>query len=165
MQNKFLCGRQITAAILDKNERTIRRWCDDGVLTVACSSEKGRTMFDIDAVLALCGDLKDADEEMVDLILEADQGGAEAQNDLGIVLLQAGRQAGALALFTMAADQDHPDAMHFLYQCHQRGMGTDVNNTLAMMWLSKAAAHGHKIAQAQLNGMLNAAEQALKNQT
>jgi TPR repeat protein len=165
MPNELTCQRQIASALLEKNERTIHRWCKDGILTVVGLNKQGTPMFDIDAVLALCGDLKDADEEMAELILEADQGSAEAQNDLGIVLLQAGRQAGALALFTMAANQDHPDAMHFLFQCHQRGMGTDVNNALAMMWLSKAAAHGHKIAQAQLDGILNAAEQVLQNQT
>uniref|UniRef100_E6QX15 Putative Sel1-like n=1 Tax=mine drainage metagenome TaxID=410659 RepID=E6QX15_9ZZZZ len=161
MPNELTCQRQIASALLEKNERTIHRWCKDGILTVAGCNKQGTPMFDIDAILALCGDLKSTDEEIVDLIVAADTGSAEAQNDLGIVLLQAGRQAGALTLFTMAADQDYPDAMHFLYQCHQSGLGTEVNNTLAMMWLSKAAAHGHKIAQVQLDAIQKLVEQAL----
>ncbi len=161
MPNNLLCGRQMAATLLDKNERTLRRWCTDGVLSVACMDAQGRTMFDIDAILALCGELKAADDEMCELISAADQGNAEAQNDLGTVLLQAGMQASAFSLFNMAADQNYPDAMHFLYQCHQSGTGTEANDALAMMWLSKAAAHGHNIAQRQLTGIQELAEQAL----
>ncbi len=163
MPNKPLCSRQMAATLLDKNERTLRRWCTDGVLAVACMDAQGRTMFEIDAILALCGELKAADDDMCELISAADQGNAEAQNDLGTILLKAGRQTSALTLFKMAADQDYPDAMHFLYQCHQSGMGTEANDALAMMWLSKAAAHGHKIAQLQLTGVQALAEQALQN--
>ena len=163
MAKNILCGRQMAAVLLNKNDRTLRRWCSDGILTVACMDAQGRTMFDIDAILALCGEIKSADDETCELISAADQGNAEAQNDLGTLLLQAGMQVSAFSLFKMAADQDYPDAMHFLYQCHQRGMGTEANDALAMMWLSKAAAHGHNIAQLQLTSIQKLAEQALQN--
>ena len=162
MPNKLLCGRQMAATLLDKNERTLRRWCTDGVLSVACMDAQGRTMFEIDTILSLCEELKAADDEMCELISAADQGDAEAQNDLGTILLKVGRQSSAFSLFKMAADQDYPDAMHLLYQCHQQGMGTAANDALAMMWLSKAAAHGHNIAQRQLTGIQALAEQALR---
>jgi hypothetical protein len=152
----------MAAALLEKNERTLRRWCTDGVLAVACTDAQGKTMFEIDTILALCEELKVADDEMYELISAADHGSAEAQNDLATLLLKAGKQASALSLFNMAADQDYPDAMHFLYQCHQQGMGTAANDALAMMWLSKAASHGHKIAHLQLRGIQELAEQALQ---
>ena len=40
-------------------------------------------------------------------------------------------------------------------------MGTEANDALAMMWLSKAAARGHKIARLQLDAIQKLAEQAL----
>lgn len=160
MPNALLCGRQMAAIVLDKNERTLRRWCEDGVLAVTSIDARGRTMFDIEAILGLCGDLRHADTGLAELILAADGGSAEAQNDLGIVLLQAGQQLSALSLFKLAAGQDYPDAMHFLYRCHQSGTGTHRNEALAMMWLSKAVVYGHPLAQAQLTAMHNLAEQA-----
>lgn len=162
MPDKPLCQRQIASALLEKNERTVHRWCKDGILTAMDVNKHGTPLFDIDAVLALCGNLASANAQLVDLIVAADQGSAVAQNDLGIVLLQSGRKTGALTLFSMAAAQAYPDAMHFLYRCHREGLGTDADDTIALMWLSKAAVQGHKIARMQLDAMRTLSEQALR---
>lgn len=150
MTEQLLCGRRMAALILEKNERTVRRWCDDGTLTCANPDTRNRTMVHIADVLKKSGELKFADDELAQLIANADQGSAEAQNDLGITLLKEERPSGAFALFQDAAAQDYPDAMHWLYHCYSKGIGTERNESLAMMWLNKAAAHGHKISKLQV---------------
>jgi heme oxygenase len=165
MPKQLLCGRRIAALILEKNERTLQRWCDDGILKSAGSAARNRTMINVEDVLDLCGELRHADHELAELISEADQDSAEALNDLGIILLKEGRQLGAFSLFNASAALDYLDAMHWLYQCHQNGVGTEQNENLAMMWLNKAAALGHKMAIAQVNAMRSLTTKGLQNQS
>ena len=153
MTKQLICGRKIAALVLSKNERTIRRLCDDGTLPIVSFVDRNSrkmAMVNIADVLAIWGERKIAEPELAELIADADQGIAEAQNDLAITLLQEERPSGAFALFKAAADQGYPDAMHWLYQCYQNGIGIERDESLAMMWLHKAADHGHKIATLQV---------------
>jgi hypothetical protein len=153
MTKQLLCGRRIAALFLGKNERTVQRWCNDGVLAIAGFDARNRVMISIADVLAIFGERKFVDHELAELISEADKNSAEAQNDLGITLLQEERPSGAFALFKAAAEQDYPDAMHWLYHCYQNGIGIERDEIQAMMWLNNAAAHGHKIARLQANAI------------
>ncbi len=44
--------------------------------------------------------------------------------------------------------------MHWLGMLHAAGLGKGDGNALALMWIAKAAAHGHVIAQQQLAALM-----------
>lgn len=118
----------------------------------------------------------DLTEEDVQMLVRADQGDAAAQADVGALfalaaLDEAQAQAGsrpaplargagtqvvpALHFLTQAAQQGQADAMHWLGLLHAAGLGEPGDdNALALMWIAKAAAHGHVIAAQQLAGLL-----------
>ena len=153
MTKQLICGRRMAALVLGKNERTIRRLCDDGALPVVGFVDRNSrkmAMVKVTDVLAILGERKIVEPELAELIADADQGKAEAQNDLAITLLQEERSSAAFTLFNAAAEQDYPDAMHWLYQCYQNGIGIARDEKQAMMWLNKAADYGHKIAKLQV---------------
>lgn len=154
------CSRHIAALVLGKSERTLKRWCDEGVLQSRAEAS-GRAMVCLSGVLSRLG--RAPDPELAELILEADHGNAAAQNDLGMLLLKEGISNGAFALFQQAAQQNDPDAMHWLYRCYQQGLGVERNENLAMMWLHKAAAHGHAIAKAQADALRDLAVRQLQS--
>lgn len=54
-----------------------------------------------------------------------------------------------------AADQQQEDAMHWLAQVYATGYGGESSANLSVMWLAKAAAKGHVIANAQMNEMMS----------
>ena len=94
------------------------------------------------------------DAEELAMVLDADAGDAEAQNDLGQIFLHADKYKAALYWLRQAADKDNADAMHWLAHCYFNGKGVPQDNNLGTMWLAKAAAHGHVIAQAQMHGLI-----------
>jgi TPR repeat protein len=87
------------------------------------------------------------------LIQDADAGNAEAQNDLALLFLANNKPRAAIYWLELAAKQDYPEAMHWLGRCHIDGNGVLQDENLGMMWLAKAAAHGHAISQAQVQAM------------
>lgn len=95
-------------------------------------------------------------DEGRELLLDADQGNANAQNELGIVCLEQEKPQIALHWFGLAAEQGCADAMHYLSKLYLGDFeysgeaGIVQNRSQAFVWLSKAALHGHLIAQAQL---------------
>ena len=93
--------------------------------------------------------------EELAMVLDADAGDAEAQNDLGQIFLHAEKYKAALYWLQQAADKDNADAMHWLGHCYFNGKGVPQDNNLGTMWLAKAAAHGHMIAQAQMHGLID----------
>lgn len=155
------CSRRIAALVLGKNERTLKRWCDDGELEIGAGDASGRAMVSLHAVLSRFGHA--ADPDLPELILEADRGDAAAQNDLGMLLLQEGHSGSAFELFQESAQQDYPEAMHWLYQCYMKGLGVERDENLAMMWLHQAAAHGHAIAKAQADALRDLAVRQLQS--
>ena len=121
---------------------------------------------------ALALDLSDED---VQILVRADQGDATAQADMGALfalaaLDEAKAQAGsgpasvprgggghivpALHFLTQAAQQGEADAMHWLGLLHAAGLCEGDGDAMALMWIAKAAAHGHVIAQRQLAGLM-----------
>ncbi len=89
------------------------------------------------------------------LIHDADMGNAEAQNDLALLFLANNKPRAAIYWLELATKQEYPDAMHWLGRCHIDGNGVLQDQNLGMMWVAKAAAHGHAISQAQMQAMLN----------
>ena len=142
-------------------------------LAQVASDERARTQTeaeagDVDAAFMLgrmyrdgVGGPEDQAEARVWLKKAADAGHAEAETDLGLALLQEGKAVAAVAFFQRAARQDHPEAMHWLYRCYREGLGIERDENLAMMWLHKAAAQGHVIAQAQTSALRDLAVQQL----
>jgi TPR repeat protein len=135
------------------SESTFRRRISDGALTRHIEpGPSGRAMVDLDAIKNYtCIPLEDEDSA---LIKDADTGNAEAQNDLALLFLANSKLRAAIYWLELAAKQDYPDAMHWLGRCHIDGNGVLQDENLGMMWLAKAAAHGHAISQAQMQSML-----------
>ena len=161
-----------TAAILTgRSMRTWQRRIEEGLVPRLGDGRGALVPFS--AVRpALAVDLSDEDVQM---LVRADQGDAAAQADVGALfalaaLDEAQAQAGsrpaplargagghvvpALHFLTQAAQQGQADAMHWLGLLHAGGLCEGDGDALALMWIAKAAAHGHVIAQRQLAGLL-----------
>lgn len=130
-------------------KRTLWRWLGSGVIEHRGMDQRGRTMLAYaDIKPKLC--LSFAEDEDIELLVEADQGCRDAQNDLGILCLEQERADIALHWFNLAAEQGHADAMHFLSNMYQSGDGVERSDTTALLWRVKAAEAGHAIAIAQM---------------
>ncbi len=97
------------------------------------------------------------DSDDVALLEMADAGDAAAQNDLALIFLSHGKHRGAIYWLELAAKQGYTDAMHWLGRCHIDGTGFAKNDNMGIMWLAKAAAHGHVISQQQMQGFHSSA--------
>ena len=163
-----------TAAVLTgRSVRTWQRRIEEG-LVPRLGDERGRALVAWDAVrpaLALR-----LDEAEVELLVRADQGDARAQAEVGALFalaalrdakaaapsnLGGGSAMPALHFLTRAAEQGEADAMHWLGLLHAAGLGESGDgDALALMWVARAAAHGHAIAARKLAGLLPAAAAA-----
>lgn len=83
-------------------------------------------------------------------VVAADAGDPEAQNDVAMLFLAAGRPKAAIYWLELSAEQGYADAMHHLGRCHLEGSGVPRDENLAIMWIAKAASNGHAIAREQL---------------
>ncbi|MBK1720541.1 hypothetical protein CKO27_23515 [Thiocystis violacea] len=84
------------------------------------------------------------------LVLAADGDDPEAQCDLGLWLLEAGRAGAARDWFSHAARAGYVDAMCYLGRDLLAGQGGARDESAGMLWLSQAAARGSVLAQALL---------------
>lgn len=91
-----------------------------------------------------------------DLPSRAAMGNAEAQNDLATICMQQNQGSSAMYWFEQAAEQGYAESMHWLGRCHLEGRFVEENANLGIMWIAKAAAHGHVISQAQIKAMIAA---------
>jgi hypothetical protein len=134
------------------SESTFKRRIADGSLERKFETgPSGRAMVSFNAITPhICIPLENDD---VLLIQAADGGNAEAQNDLALLFLTNGKPKSALYWFELAAKQDNPHAMHWLGRCHIEGNGVLRDENRGMMWLAKAASHGHAISRAQMQAM------------
>lgn len=137
------------ANLLELNERTLRRRIADGLLP-RLSEEAGtnRTMLPFDAIQNQIVIPLEADD--LDLIGEADAGVAEAQNDLALLFLLHAKPQSAIYWLELAIKQDYADSMHWLARCYLEGNGVAKDENMGLMWLAKAASHGHTISQQQM---------------
>ena len=101
--------------------------------------------------------------EDLDVLGRADSGDADAQNDIGQLFSNAGKAKVAFFWLDQAVRQGHADAMQWLGRCYIGGEGVEQDSNIGFMWIAKAAAHGHVIAQAQMRDSLRAAPTTHRN--
>jgi TPR repeat protein len=131
------------------SERTFWRKFSDG--TMARSTGSGKAMLSFASIEAhLCMPLTLED---IAVLERADAGDAEAQNDLALLFLANNKPKGAIYWLEAAIKQDHAGAMYTFGRCHIEGCGMPANEDLGIMWIARAAAHQHLIAQAQMQAM------------
>src|SRR5690606_35688324 len=125
-----------------RSERTLWRWIADGTLSRA-DNQAGRekTMIHLHSVEPYFS--LPLHSEDFDLLVEADAGNPEAQNDLALLFLANAKPEGGIYWLNLAAAQGHADAMHWLGRCYIEGNGLLKDENLGIMWLAKAAAQGH----------------------
>lgn len=134
------------------SERTFwRRFADGSVKRELEASGNGKSMLYLDSIRPHMT-IPLAPEDLL-LVQQADRGDPAAQNDLALIFLAGGKTRGAIYWLELAARQDYADAMHWLARCYLDGNGVAADDHLGLMWLSKAAAHGHRISQGQLQVM------------
>ena len=137
--------------LTERSERTLWRLISDG--SVSRELANGKAMVDLVSLRPyLCLPINDEDDDLA-MIHEADQGDAAAQTDLALLLLANGKQKGAIYWLELATKQDYPDAMNWLGRCYIEGNGVTKDVNTGLIWIAKAAAQGHVISKAQLDGM------------
>lgn len=67
-----------------------------------------------------------------------------------MLFLEHERADIAAQWFLLAAQQQHADAMHYLSELYQQGLGVERCENTAMLWRAKAASQKHLIADAQM---------------
>lgn len=142
---------EVAASVTQLSKRTLWRRLSEGQITRQANDEEGRTMITFeDLVPELCIPMGQEDQ---DLVIEAAAGDTGAQTDLALLFLDAGKPGVGQFWLTLAADQGHPDAMHYLSKLYIQGNGIPKNDSLGLMWLAKAASLGHLIAGEQITAL------------
>lgn len=143
---------QATTTLTEWSERTIRRRVADGSLKCAADNEAHyKTMICFDSIKHdICIALNPDD---IELIKSADSGDAKAQNDLALLFLEHNKLKSAVYWLELAAKQQFTDAMHLLGCCYLEGNGLAKDDSLAIMWIAKAASLGHPIALEQIQSI------------
>ncbi len=129
-----------------------------GALVKGEKDERGRATLALSGVLGLIRESTGVafSVEDVQVLLRADAGDADAQADIGALLVMAGAREAALHWLNEAARQGSAEAMQWLGTVCAAA-GDERGNNEAIMWVAKAAALGHPIAQRQMDGLLGAA--------
>lgn len=134
------------------SKRTLWRRLTDGVIARMANDARGRAMLAVEDLLPLLR--VPIEPEGCELLIRADRGDVHAQNDLALLFLEADQPAIALHWLSVAAESGQPDvsadAMHNLALLYIEGSGVPRDENLGLMWLAKAAAHGHVIARKQM---------------
>ncbi len=142
-----------TIAITELSRRTWWRRISAAAVQRLDNDSRGRTMLCWADVLPRICIPMNADDHA--LVFRADNGDADAQNDIGQLFFVAEKYDVAHYWLQQAVGQDHADAMQWLACCYVAGRGVPKDNNLALMWLAKAAAHGNVIARGQMQGLRN----------
>lgn len=145
---EVMLSARTAARLTGRTGRTLQRWCEEGTLPSVAVNGKGKRMIPVDALAPLLP--LPLDDALRGLLGRAEGGDGEAALALGLMLMEAGKPALALAWFQEAAEAGNADAMHWLYQAYFQGLGTPRNRTLGIKWLAEAALRGHAIALHQI---------------
>lgn len=134
------------------SKRTLWRRVTEGQITRMDTDERGRAMIAFDEIAPLIA--LPIDPEDYELLIDADAGDADAQNDLAQLFFEIDLMGLGVSWLKQAVAQQHPDAMHNLSKLYIKGEGVEKDQNTGLMWLAKAAAHGHAIAQAQMDALV-----------
>ncbi len=142
-------------AITEMSKSTCWRRIAKGDFTRVADDARGRAMIlwsDVERQICI-----PIGAEEKHLILQADAGTADAQDEIGQLFLGSEKYKAALYWFQQAAQQNNPDAMQWLGHCYGKGAGVPKDEHLSLMWVAKAAALGHVIAQGQMKRLIDRA--------
>ena len=157
-------------AMTSISKSTLWRRVTEGFIGKAGKDARNRAMLALADVLPLVDAPARLGDDELRLLRAADAGEAGAQADMGAMFYVAGNAKAALYWLNEAAAQGNADAMHWLAIAHAShtahlaqaassasggGEGEIVaarerDDNLAVMWLAKAAAQGHALAQQQM---------------
>jgi TPR repeat protein len=134
------------------SKRTLWRRIADGRLArIDDSAHDDKAKIHLDAIKPhICIPLAPEDCYLVE---KADAGNVEAQTDLALIFLSNDKSESAVYWLKLAAKQNERGAMHLLGRCYIDGNGLPKNQNLGIMWIAKAAAHGHVISQGQIRAI------------
>ncbi|WP_418648534.1 hypothetical protein ACNQFN_08395 [Thauera butanivorans] len=147
------------------SKRTLWRRIADGALRTEVNSvispppANPQTRVCLDDALKLSPLELAADDRA--LVLAADGGDAEAQCDLGLLLLGQGRAEDALGWFEASARQDYPEGMHWLGRCLIAGQGAMADEKRGIDFIARAANRGHATARRMMPFLYDPARPAL----
>lgn len=102
------------------SRRTLWRRVQEGKVGRAGLDVRGRALLVLDDLRALLA-IRLEDEADARLLVDADQGSSEAQNELGILCLEQSQPLLAVYWFNQAAEQGHADAMYHLSRLYLHG--------------------------------------------
>ena len=141
-----------TAAIItERSKRTWQRRLASGFDRIS-TDLRGRSMIRLaDVYPFICVPLSEDD---ISALMLADSSLAAGQCDIGQIFDLLGKHEIAVYWWRQAAEQGDAEAMQCLGSAHAKGRGVSVDENLALMWIARAAAQGHLIARAQINGLL-----------
>ena len=111
--------------------------------------------FTKDEETIIVSEESEGDHSFKMLLKRAEEGDAEAQNELGDCYYY-GKKVGenrdlAFMWYMMAAKQGNPEAQFNVGWCYARGKGTDADNEKAYEWYKKSAEQGNADAQHYLS--------------
>jgi TPR repeat protein len=153
--NRDKISLEAAIAMTGVSKRTLWRRVSSGSIKKIGKDSRGRAMLclaDVSASIPISMSKEDRE-----ILLKADSGEAEAQNDAGAMFYIVRCFDAAAYWFIQAATQQNPDAMQWLGQCHASGHGVSQDSNLAIMWLAKSAALGNFIARQQIQFMIEKA--------
>lgn len=99
-----------------------------------------------------------------DILIDADNGNAKSQSEIGALI--AIKSMGikfpikyklfdsAMYWLELAAEKGQADAMHWIGILYANSKNRGNSKDLSLMWIFRAAAHGHLIAQHQTSAIL-----------
>ena len=146
-------------AITKRSRSTWWRYIADGKITRRQDDVRGRAMLSWHEVVPDI--IVSMDGEELSMLLVADAGDAEAQNEIGQIFLRKEEYKAAIYWFKQAAIKDNPDAMYWLAHCYINGKGVEKDTNVGIMWLARSASCGHVISQAVMNKILSSEVAAL----
>lgn len=158
MHSNLVISVDTAAMLMGLTKRTLWRHLADGKYSQLPKDAQGRATLPLSEVASnffielLPGD-GNPDTDDYALLALAEQGDPGCQTDFAILLLEQGKPELAVHWLGLASAQNHADAMHHLSALYEKGQGVTQCEQTAMVWRSKAAAAGHKIARAQLEDM------------
>jgi TPR repeat protein len=142
---------QAAIAMTGRSQRTWWRRIEEGVVRKLAPDARGRARVSLEEVVKLIDVPLTSDDK--GLLVRADAGHADAQDDIGEMFLSVGKHDAGRYWLELAAEQGHPNAMQCLARCYLAGEGVSKNENMAIRWLAEAAAYGHVIAREQMRGL------------
>ena len=134
------------ARLAGLTKRTLWRRLASGALIRENQKDAlGRTRIALDEYLNNLGLRLSQDD--IKIIINADQGDAEAQYELALILVEISKLERAIPWLRISANRGCPDAMFFLGEMMIDGSGGSQDLKAGWDWIRLAAINGHGLAK------------------